>query len=412
MLIHNIKGLRKLITGSSECSFHKKNKKALELLYDLFKTIQKKQSDVRYTLEDLNYSAINSYHELPMQHLNSNILPKFIFKKIKKDVNSEFKYQFLLYDKYKIELNFYCSCEINKELLNDIEQYIKKIWLWLLIAYTYNTTNCSEQLTIYFFIIDEKKLVPSTADTIISADHVNTAYTTSCVKNGSIVLYRKEEWFKVFIHETFHVLGLDFSHNLDKSIHDDLQKVFPINSEYNLYEAYTETWAEFINIVFVYYFSQNEKDMVEIKKQKVIDDLYALIKIESSFSAFQVIKILDFMNLNYEDLYRMDRHSAVKRNYYYKEKTNVFSYFIVKSMFLFFYDDFLLWCDKNNTNLIKFSNYRTVQKKFISLILQCYKHDNYIEFLSCIKKIYDSFIKSHSSYPVLLSTMRMSIVEN
>ena len=32
-----------------------------------------------------------------------------------------------------------------------------------------------------------------------------------CIKSGLIVLFRREEWFKVFIHECLHSFGMEFS---------------------------------------------------------------------------------------------------------------------------------------------------------------------------------------------------------
>ena len=36
---------------------------------------------------------------------------------------------------------------------------------------------------------------------------------------SEIIIFRNEEWFKVFVHETFHLFGVDFSNmsNLKKS---------------------------------------------------------------------------------------------------------------------------------------------------------------------------------------------------
>ena len=56
-----------------------------------------------------------------------------------------------------------------------------------------------------------KKVLPSSPFVILSPTHANTAVTTTCTADGEICLFRKEEIFKVFIHETFHSLGLDFS---------------------------------------------------------------------------------------------------------------------------------------------------------------------------------------------------------
>jgi hypothetical protein len=64
--------------------------------------------------------------------------------------------------------------------------------------------------------------------------------------NG-IYIFRKEEWFKVFIHETFHSLGLDFARMPEESANQALFSIFPVRCDYRFYEAYTETWATILH---------------------------------------------------------------------------------------------------------------------------------------------------------------------
>ena len=46
---------------------------------------------------------------------------------------------------------------------------------------------------------------------VLDQDNCNTAVTYACAIKGECLIYRKEEWFKVLIHETMHALCLDFS---------------------------------------------------------------------------------------------------------------------------------------------------------------------------------------------------------
>ena len=63
--------------------------------------------------------------------------------------------------------------------------------------------------------------------------------------------------------------------------------------------------------------------------------------------------MLNHMNMNYDMLYKNDKTSKYGK-ILYKENTNVFCYYIIKTIMLFFYDDFFKWCNLNNSNLIKF----------------------------------------------------------
>merc|ERR1711990_305671 len=94
---------------------------------------------------------------------------------------------------------------------------------------------------------------------VLEPFNVNTGYTTRC-NLGNITIYRKEEWFKVLIHESMHYLGLDFgveNHNL--------HLIFPIDTEISLAEAYVEFWARIFNIYFVSFNLTIDKSYDEFK---------------------------------------------------------------------------------------------------------------------------------------------------
>ena len=61
--------------------------------------------------------------------------------------------------------------------------------------------------------------MPDSNIDIIDQIHVNTGFTTTCPVDSEIVIFREEEWFKVFIHETFHNFALDFSDMNNSACH-------------------------------------------------------------------------------------------------------------------------------------------------------------------------------------------------
>ena len=73
-------------------------------------------------------------------------------------------------------------------------------------------------------------MLPSTNIEILNSSHVNTAFTRTCPKKSEIVVFRKEEWFKVFIHESFHNFGLDFSDMNNAECTSRILDIFPVNS--------------------------------------------------------------------------------------------------------------------------------------------------------------------------------------
>ena len=125
---------------------------------------------------------------------------------------------------------------------------------------------------------------------------------------------------KVLIHESFHVLGLDFSKRITENTFIFLKSIFPISSDLNINETYTEVWSEILNIVFTLFLSKRETKLI-LKKEEIIEQIYNMIQIETIFSTFQMIKILNFMNMDYSDLYANNEKSILRLHYYREEQT-------------------------------------------------------------------------------------------
>ena len=137
-----------------------------------------------------------------------------------------------------------------------------------------------------------KKLLPDSSVTILGVNNANTAVTYSCYDPGEILIFRKEEWFKVFIHETFHSFGLDFSTMNTDKFNKKMKKLYPINSTFNISETYTETWAEIINCVFKSYYSVKPNDVSLFLTYSEF-----LLQIERIFSLYQCDKVLKYISL-------------------------------------------------------------------------------------------------------------------
>ena len=198
--------------------------------------------------------------------------------------------------------------------------------MWLYILNIYSSRECANTLTIYFYFTSLEKSLPNSNIHILDEINVNTAFTTTCPKDSEIVVFRKEEWFKVFIHETFHNFGLDFSAMNNNEINNCILNIFKVESLVNSYEAYTEFWAEIINASFCSFHSiKNKNDVNEF-----LSNTEFYINFERTYSFFQLVKTLDFMGLSYSDMYSKSKHSIILRENLYKENTNVLSYYIIK----------------------------------------------------------------------------------
>ena len=121
--------------------------------------------------------------------------------------------------------------------------------------------------------------------------NVNTAFTTTCPSDSEIVVFRKEEWFKAFMHETIHNFGLDFSNMNNEMVNTYILDIFKVRSKVNLFEAYTEFWAEIMNALFCSFFLLKDKNNIS----EFLSNSEFFLNFERTYSFFQLIKILDFM---------------------------------------------------------------------------------------------------------------------
>jgi hypothetical protein len=246
---------------------------------------------------------------------------------------------------------------------------------------------------------------------VLNENNINTAFTRTCLKNSEIVVYRKEEWFKVLMHESFHNFALDFSDMDTTACHAKILSIFPVNSKVNLFEAYTEFWARIMNVLFCSYFnSKNKNDFNEF-----LSNTEYFMNFESNYSFFQLIKVLDFMNIDYNNLYEKTDISANLRATLYKEDTNVLSYYVITTILIYNYQSFLYWCKTNNTSMLQFKKTTANIKSFCDFIEKKYKTPKILFTIDCTetfsKKINKPNDKSIDDLNFLNNNLRMTICE-
>jgi hypothetical protein len=253
-----------------------------------------------------------------------------------------------------------------------------------------------KKIDIYLYLTTHIKIKPN--NKMVDWINVNTGLTTFLEEETEINIFRVEEWFKVFIHECIHNLCLDFgSINFDKT---KLKNTFMVESDYLLFETYTETWAEIIQILFI--------DIVEINSGSIMDKLNN----ELMFSILQCDKMIKICTnnkmANYLDI--SNRNENVLKNY--MEHSNCFCYYILKVIALYNINDFLFWCKKNNKHniLCFYKNHDTTSSidKFIDFFIDHYKNENMIK---TIIEETNKRINNKNSNSFIENTLRMSIYE-
>ena len=281
--------------------------------------------------------------------------------------------------------------------LSSIRNYVKIAFMWLHLAGNYACSKCSRRLNINVYLTDHTKTLPRFGS-VIGRSNVNTAYTTPCAESTNICIFREQEWTKVLIHESFHCLGLDFSEMQNTNADALIGNIFKVNADIRLFEAYCEIWAEIIHSMFLAFFSTKLKDNYGIMMGK----LDRILETEARFSLFQCIKVLDFNNMKYTDLFMESKRRL------YREDSHVLSYYIIKSLLMFNKNAFINWCSQNNKVLLDFNKTSHNVDKFCDLIRTL---SNNKDFLASAQRIEPWFVYNKLSNTLARKTLRMTVFE-
>ena len=396
---------------------HRQTTKTDTILMQLYEDLK---NGVSY-INEIKLKMGSKFYKLNIEHITnvsqipkpSTFSPNSFPSKIRDHIDEHsiglLTYNFHIFDR-NIKIMFLTEEDHVKNIIDKYNNYVDNMLVWLYIADVYSSKKCAKHLKIFIYHTSLIKILPVSNIDVLNDNNVNTAFTRTCPINSEIVVFRKEEWFKVFIHETFHNFGLDFSDmNQDIPVKKILS-IFPVNSAVNVYEAYTEFWARIINALFC--------SFINIKDKNDVDDFLTnvdfFINLERIFAFYQTIKVLDFMGISYKDLYKKTNISENMRKTFYKEDTSVLSYFVITLILLNNYQDFISWCNINNISLLNFKKTNKNLDEFCKFIEKKYKMKNMLDSIECSEKLLRhikrlSIKQKDTRY--LLKNLRMTLCE-
>jgi hypothetical protein len=335
-----------------------------------------------------------------------NSFPSEVRKHIDEYALSSLTYSFHLFER-DINIMFLTEDENPEDLIETYNNYVDYMLVWLYIVNEYSSKSCVDQLKIYIYHTSLLKILPATNIEILNWNNVNTAFTRTCPKDSEIVVFRKEEWFKAFIHETFHNFGLDFSDMNQTMINTKILSIFPVNSEVNLYESYTEFWARIMNALFCSYINMKNKADTD----EFLTNAEFFINFERIFAFFQMVKVLNFMSMTYKDMHNNSIQSENIRKTMFKENTNVLSYYIITLILLNGYQDTISWCNLNNTSLLQFKKTTSNLNDFFKFIEKKYKTKSLLNGVNCTESLFETASKKQKNMSYLIKNLRMTICE-
>jgi hypothetical protein len=404
----------------NRCINHSKpSNKTITILKHLYHEVKKayafvlnKKKEEGDSFYKLTVTKLSTASQIPKpKQFNADSFPVEIRKQIDDFISYDLSYTFSLYGR-EIIIHFLIE-DKNPELsLHMYNEYVDKILVWLYIINEYGSKQCSKKLTLFIYMTSLKKQLPHTNINILDQINVNTAFTYTCPAVSEIVVFREEEWLKVLMHETFHNFALDFSDMNTRSSNQKILSIFKVESEVNLFEAYTEFWAETMNCVFCSFFLLKDKD----NEKEFLSNCEFFINFERTYTFFQMVKTLNFMGLRYKDLYANTQESILLRKTMYKEKSNVLSYYIIKLILMNNYQGFISWCSKNNFSLLQFKKTPGNLEEFCKFIEKNYRTKSLLDGVNCMESFFVTLNKTKSkkklqNADILLKSMRMSICE-
>jgi hypothetical protein len=342
---------------------------------------------------------------------NYSYIPSIFIKKIENNLHTQKHYQFKI-GKRNVSITFYTSSE--KHFSRKMwEHCLQKIYIWLHVAGQYASDRCSPHLNIFIYLNPDLKKMPKGSEEI-SRNDANTAFTTSCTQTTEIHLYREEEWYKVFIHETFHSLGMDFSTMDSSHYSNQVKELYGLNpevSDIRLYESYSEICAEFVHTCMFTHFEMIKSGKSEKHLGDFDEKLRYNLSYEITFSIIQAIKILHHYQLHANDV--CSASDSAKKNMHdkYKEGTSMFSYFIVKSVLIFHINDFIQWIATHNRNSFDFSKTDKNIKAYVEFIARHRIQRKYYDTMNMAESLFIASNYHKLSNSSGFSTLRMTMLE-
>jgi hypothetical protein len=299
--------------------------------------------------------------------------------------------------------------------------YAYKVFIWLSIISRLANKECSEKLDVYFYMTPFKKERPHHGGGNLSAMHVNTGLTRNCETHGEIIVYRTEEWFKVFIHESMHNFNMDFIEMELHEANERLRQAFCIpHDDVLLFESYTEAWARIITIMIDTYFNKDASSTANIADTRVrfIRTVREKLANNALFHVYQAVKVLDIMNLKYSEITVLTTENMEVCRKRYKEDTNVYAYYILGGILSAYALPFVCWCCDNNKGhgrdggiqAIRFSCSSNNLSRFVDFICRASRDPVLLNMISFIESSSSSSSSSSNTKQgaILKKTMRMT----
>ena len=213
---------------------------------------------------------------------------------------------------------------------------------------------------------------------ILGPDNVNSGLSIPDIRH--IKIWREEELNKVLTHELIHTYKLDKAIYNTNEVNDYIRTILNISpsNKINVNEAYTEGLTTILNTIFIMIdnkINNNINTQSQYKKYK------SILNTELDFSINQTAKILHYNRYNninelfIKPVKNINNINNNHKQHKWKQKSNVLSYYLIKTALLNNLNDFIKFL--KSTNCFKVTNKNIPQFKL--LLNQSLRNKNFIK---------------------------------
>jgi hypothetical protein len=264
-----------------------------------------------------------------------------------------------------------------------LERIIKNIFL--MVSIKKQKTNIDD-FTIVLIMTLFKKTFPKEYK-ILGPREINSGL---CIFNTrKIIIFRKEEFEKLLIHELCHLLDLDLSVVNIQNINQYVN----INPDFELRinESITEILALIIHSILV---------SINLSKKKNYKLATTLLNYEINFNLIQIAKILNHFDFKNSQSFFKKYDGENK----FKQTTSVLSYFIIKTACLFNKEELNKFLN-NNFIIFNYKNKQVAIDEYKTLVINSL---NNTDFHNIINKLMNNIVTKNKMF---LETLKMTCIE-
>jgi hypothetical protein len=284
-----------------------------------------------------------------------------------------------------INVKIYEKSKVSKLFTQDRKKLMYIIFFMVYYCTNINPNHQIKQISIKIINSPYKKLI----GTILTEHNINSGLTIINHSNqtAEIIVFRKEEKYKVLIHEFLHAFDID-----TKIVGDEtsINKMFGIqHSTVNINESFTESYACLLNTCIC-------AKLLSKQTQLNARNLFIfLLDIERHYIIKQAYKVFKSLSL----IIKNNKITSVQKR---TECTHVTSYYILKAINFANIEQFIKYLNDNRYKIVDHKIYL----QYILNMIKITKWDKDIEMLSLDQNTLETFVRNKKFKKFFDNTMK------